>query len=223
MRILPYPEREAWFIKRGLPTPEPLYKYANLLGGSYDYDRAEIADLIVWTAENGSGLYTQYLLTHPGWALSHAWKVARIPFIENLQPYSKPDYEFVSPYVYSIGDVLHPKTSVVVWVQLAMLLGWAGLVVFKPSNQHQRGILIVFSLFFVGELGMLFVSIHGDALGLIRHALVSVMPLRLNLWLLAVWLLDTNLYGEVSINDPPAVILDHIHANPQRFPTSGSK
>jgi hypothetical protein len=111
----------------------------------------------------------------------------------------------------------------VVWVQLAMLLGWAGLVVFKPSNQHQRGILIVFSLFFVGELGMLFVSIHGDALGLIRHALVSVMPLRLNLWLLAVWLLDTNLYGEVSINDPPAVILDHIHANPQRFPTSGSK
>lgn len=196
MRILPYPEREAWFIERGLPTPEPLYKYANILGGSYDYDRAEIADLIAWTAENGSGLYTQYLLTHPCWTFSHAWKVARIPFLENLQSYSKPDFELVSPYVYLIGDVLHPKTSTVVWVQLAMLLGLTGLVGFGPLNQRRRDILIVFSLFFVGELGMLFVSIHGDALGLIRHALVSVMPLRLNLWLLTIWLLDGNLCSE---------------------------
>ena len=206
MRILPYPEREAWFVERGLPTPKPLYQYANLLGGGYEIESSELDELLVWTAENGSGLYTKYLLTHPAWAINHAWKVARIPFIENLQPYSKPDFEFVSPYLYSIGDMLHPKTSVVAWVQWVMLLGWAGLVVFKPFKQHQRGILIVFGLFFVGELGMLFVSIHGDALGLIRHALVSVMPLRLNLWLLSVWLLDGSLYGEVSINEPPRLL-----------------
>ncbi|MBL6965668.1 MAG: hypothetical protein ISR60_03850 [Anaerolineales bacterium] len=33
MHILPHPEREAWFVERGLPTPKPLYQYANLLGG----------------------------------------------------------------------------------------------------------------------------------------------------------------------------------------------
>jgi hypothetical protein len=31
---------------------------------------------------------------------------------------------------------------------------------------------------------MLFVSIHGDALGIVRHGMGSVMPLRLAVWML---------------------------------------
>jgi len=205
VHILPYPEREAWFVERGLPTPDPLYEYTNLLGSDYEHTeiQAEIADLVIWTVENGAGIYTKYILTHPGWALSKVWNLSDITFYENLQPYFKHDLDLVSPYAYSIGDVLHPKTIAVIWVQLAMLLGFAGLVFFRRSNQHQYGILIVFGLFFAGELGMLFVSIHGDALGLIRHALVSVMPLRLTTWLLAILLLDGSLKSYVLASKTP--------------------
>jgi len=188
--ILPYPEREAWFIERGLPTPEPLYQYANLLGDYYSYDRAEIAELLTWTDENGSWLYSLYLITHPGWAFSHAWNLSDLVFTENLQPYFKPDLDDISPFPYVVGEILHPKTWAVIWVQMALLAGLIWQVIRPSSEPSQRKIVVVAVVFFLGSLSLLFISIHGDALGLIRHALVAVMPLRLNLWLFAIWLLD---------------------------------
>jgi hypothetical protein len=190
VNILPYPEREAWFIDQGLPTIEPAYRKLNLLGR--DGIHGEISELIDWTTEKGSGLYTRYILTHPGWALQHFWKWSSIPFTENRQTYIKPDLDTISPYPYALGDIFHPKSRSVIWVQLAMLMGLTGLVVFGKANQKLLGLLIVLGLFFVGEIGMLFVSIHGDALGIIRHALVSVMPLRFNIWLLVIFLLDSS-------------------------------
>ncbi len=188
VHILPYPERESWFIERGMPTPKPLYEVVNLL--SREDKQEEIAELIAWTIENGSSLYTRYILTHPGWSLSTFWRLSQKTFSENQQPFYEPGIELVSPFIYSIGDMFHPMSRTVIIVQIAMLVGIIGLVGFANLNEHQRGMLIVICIFFIGELGMLFVSIHGDALGIVRHALVSVMPLRLNIWILAVFVLD---------------------------------
>jgi len=188
--ILPHPEREAWFLARGMPPIDPKYHMVNLL--SQQEAQSEIADLISWTAENGSGLYTRYLLTHPSWALTHFWKWSPIPFRENVQTYIKPDLDTVSPFPQAMGDILHPKTSSIIWIQLVIMLGMVGQMFLENPSHNLRGALIIFGLFFVGEIGMLFVSIHGDALGIIRHALVSVMPLRFNIWILTVFLLDNS-------------------------------
>lgn len=196
VRVLPDSDRTAWFVERGMPTPTPLYAYTNLLG-RHDYDRSEINDLLSWTRDQGAGLYTQYLLTHPGWALAIAWKWSAIVFKENLQPYFKPVDDTVTPYDLALGEVLHPRSRLIIGVQLLILLV-LGVLAVQEGSDTRIALMMLFSLFFIGELGLLFVSIHGDALGIIRHALVAVMPLRFNLWLFSLFVLDSDLASGVQ-------------------------
>jgi hypothetical protein len=77
----------------------------------------------------------------------------------------------------------------VIWVVLVELVTFGFLAV-RSNRPVAISLFVLFTVLFIGEMLMLFVSIHGDALGIVRHALGSVMPFRLFIWLLPLFILD---------------------------------
>jgi hypothetical protein len=89
----------------------------------------------------------------------------------------------------ALGNMLHMTSSG------PLLLGGvltAALVLAAAASRSARGAAVawVFIWLLLNELVLLFVSYHGDTLGVIRHVLVAVVPLRLSAWILPPFFLD---------------------------------
>jgi hypothetical protein len=83
--------------------------------------------------------------------------------------------------------LFHPQDSGIVFVVLGEL---AILGVLAARNSRLQAIGLLFGILLIGDLATLFMAIHGDAGGIVRHALGGVMPLRLMMWLLPPFILD---------------------------------
>ncbi|MBX3048999.1 MAG: hypothetical protein KIT46_01705 [Anaerolineales bacterium] len=186
-RVLPVAEHRAFFEARGLPVSEELL--AEVGGNLTELSLFNLSDLVRWTEQNGTQSYMAFLASHPQWALQEFVEDTQHAFTENAQPFFRRDTEVTPAFLVYLGDLLHPTDSLIVWLvvlQLGVLL-WLAV---KRGNRTRIGLALLFWLFFLGSVGTLFVSIHGDAAGIVRHALSSVLLFRLLLWLLPGYILD---------------------------------
>jgi len=88
-----------------------------------------------------------------------------------------------------LGGLLHPKDETIIFI-VALELLLLGSLAAKTGLPGLIALSFLFSVFFLGELLMFFVSVHGDAAGIVRHSMGSVMPLRLSLWLSIPFIFD---------------------------------
>jgi hypothetical protein len=185
--VLPYPEHQAFFEHKGMPITKEVLALRFSPGNE---DRFfEIPELMAWTEEYGASTYMQFLLAFPGWTMEKFLAGVETSFSENRQPFFEPNEERTTPLIAYIGNLLHPNSSTVIWVVFIELVIF-GVVAFRKREQQSISLALLFATYFAGEVLMLFVSIHGDALGIVRHGMGSVMPLRLAVWLLPPFILD---------------------------------
>lgn len=185
--VFPYSDRVAFFESKGMPITDEVLALRNSPGNEIGF--FDIPELMTWTRENGTSTYMQFMLSYPRWAFEYFFSGIETSFSENRQPFFFPNEDRTTPVLSYVGDLLHPKSSSVIWIVLAELVVF-GFLAFRHSHQLGIALFVLFSILFVGELLMLFVSIHGDALGVVRHAMGSVTPLRLSVWLLPPFILD---------------------------------
>lgn len=185
--VLPYPDRVTFFENKGMPINDAVLGLRNSPGNEDAF--FGIPELMAWTTQHGSGAYVQFLLAFPGWTFEKFMDGVEISFSENRQPFFFPNEGRTTPALAYIGDLLHPKSSSVIWVALLELIVF-GYLAIRNNRSVDISFFILFVVLFIGEMLMLFVSIHGDALGIVRHTLGSVMPLRLSIWLLPLLILD---------------------------------
>ncbi|MCW5878338.1 MAG: hypothetical protein KIS80_05670 [Anaerolineales bacterium] len=186
-RVLPVAEHRAFFEERGLPVSEELL--AEVGGNLTELSLFNLSDLVRWTEQNGTQSYMAFLASHPQWALQEFVEDSQYAFTENAQPFFRRAPEVTPGFLVYLGDLLHPTDSLIVWlvvIQLGALL-WLAV---RQGDRTRIGLALLFWLFFLGSVGTLFVSIHGDAAGIVRHALSSVLLFRLLLWLLPGYILD---------------------------------
>lgn len=180
-RVFPYPQRLAFFESKGMPITEAALALRNSPGNEDGF--FQIDYLMDWVKENGAGTYVQFLLSDPAWTLEIFANGVQTAFADNRQPFFVADPEVTPEGLYYLGDLLHPTSTSVIWVVITELVIFAFLSL-RSSQMEMVALAGLFSVFFLGELLMLFVSIEGDALGIVRHSLGSVMPMRLSVWLL---------------------------------------
>jgi hypothetical protein len=203
--VFPYPDHLAFFKNKGMPVTDEVWALRNSPGNEDAF--FEIPELMAWTTAHGSGTYMQFLLAFPGWTLEKFFDGVETSFSENRQPFFFPNEGRTTPAIAYVGDLLHPKSSSVIWVDLVELIAF-GFLAFRRRQVQAITLFALFVTFFLGEVLMLFVSIQGDALGVVRHAMGSVMPLRLSLWLLPPLIFD--------IYSPPIDELTMTRRKPQK-------
>ena len=162
-RIQPYPLRVEFMQSHGMPDPST-------------------AQYVSWFNENAPGTYFKFLIHHPGYSLLSLMENMEIFFSENLQPYFVEPKDTARKYYLLIGDFFHPTTSAVFLLDI-LLLGvlWYSYILQKTPERLSWAWLGSW-LFFSASV-TLFLSYHSDSIGIIRHALSSVIYYRLFLWL----------------------------------------
>jgi hypothetical protein len=186
-RVFPYPEHLVFFENKGMPVTAEVLSLRDSPGNEDKF--SQIDYLMNWVKLNGARTYIEFLMSDP----SGTWDVfvhgVRTAFDENRQPFFIADPDVTPDGLVYLGNLLHPNSTSVIWV-VAVELAIFAYVVLRSTQADKLGPVVLLTVFFLGELLMLFVSIEGDALGIVRHALGSVMPLQLSLWLLPPFVLD---------------------------------
>lgn len=185
--VFPYPDRLAFFESRGMPITDEVLALRTSPGNEDGF--FQIPELVTWVKAHGTGAYIQFLLSEPAWVFENFFVGVETSFSENRQPFFVADEEVTTPGLSYLGDLFHASSTFVIWVGFAQLALF-GALAWRRGNREAMGLFVLLSVFFVGEILMLFISIHGDALATVRHALGSVMPMRLSLWLLPPFILD---------------------------------
>jgi len=185
--VLPFPDRVAFFESKGMPITDEVWALRNSPGNEDGF--FQIRELMAWTTAHGTSTYVRFLLAYPGWTLAKFFSGVEVAFSENRQPFFFPNEDRTTPAIQYVGDLFHPRSSSVIWVVLieTAVYGWLAL---RKGQKGSISLFLMFSALFFGEILMLFISIHGDALGIVRHTMGSVMPLRLSVWLLPPFILD---------------------------------
>lgn len=185
--VFPYPDRVAFFESHGIPVSEELLALQESRGNEdrfYEFD-----EFMDWTLREGPSTYTRFLIQHPRWTFGSL--VGRLEFLfsENSQPYFPQIGTRLYRLLLPLGDMLHPTSSAAILIVFLLTLLPPGIAA-RARTLRWSVLAWIFGWLLLAEAAMLFVSFHGDSLGVIRHALVAVMPLRLSIWLLIVVAMD---------------------------------
>lgn len=193
--VLPYPERVEFFEDHGMPVTDELLSLAESRGNERRFLHME--EFMDWTRQRGPSTYTRFLLSHPGWTISTLLDDLGQLFSENSQTYlrTRPSRPYLA--LKWIGNILHPESSLVAFLAIMLALAFCVPAVQSPSSDY-RALGWIFFWLLMAAGAMLFVSYHGDAISVIRHALVATMPLRLSLWMLGAALVDMALVSALN-------------------------
>jgi hypothetical protein len=183
-------EHLVFFEQHGFPATDEVLALANTHFTQPAF--FQIPYLMDWTRQHGAGTFISFIAAHPAWAWQTFANGTSLSFTENAQPFFTRNEEITPTWLVYIGDLLHPKDAgvlAVVVLELAIL----GYLAFLKRDPRVTALAVCLAVFFVGELAMLFVSILGDAAGIVRHTIGSLLPLRLSIWLLLVIIIDAAL------------------------------
>ncbi|MBN2500975.1 MAG: hypothetical protein JXB38_09385 [Anaerolineales bacterium] len=185
--VLPYADRTQFFTDNGMPLTDEMLGFVDGPGNQKGF--FEIEPLVAWVNEKGSTTYLKFILSKPAVTWERFISKAALVFSENTQPFFIPDYEVTPRWVFFMGDLLHPKSNS---VYLAAALACLGFLISAHRSQSRAlvGLAWIGAFFLLGQLGLLFMSLMGDALGLVRHAMGTAIHLRLSLWVFSCFILD---------------------------------
>jgi hypothetical protein len=185
--VLPDESRVAFFESRGMPVTDGILALQTSRGNELGF--YEFPDFIEWVYQHGPSTYTLFLLSQPGWTLSTFAGNVDYLFSENTQPYFHTPSSSGLLWISAIGDILHPMAGSTLLVAVLLTLAYLTTAV-SQRDPKSLALSWTFVWMLLTALALFFVSFHGDALAWIRHTLVAVLPLRLSLWLLSIFLAD---------------------------------
>ncbi|KAA3648455.1 MAG: hypothetical protein DWQ07_05535 [Chloroflexi bacterium] len=185
--VFPYPERMTYFAAQGMPLTDEVLAFRDGLPNQDGF--WEIPYLMDWVFAEGYNVYTRFLITHPGYTFQKVLDSFSVVFTENVQPFFSSDPEHTPQWMYYLGSLLHPVFNSVMFIVVLL----TGLLVWQAfSTRGEKDVLMagLFTMLVLGLFAMLAVSVLGDGLSTIRHAMVAVVPFRLFLWLLTIIVVD---------------------------------
>ena len=185
--VFPHQDRVRFFEKQGMPIVENILIQSDYFAGPAAMEQSD--QFMDWLYESGTSAYVKFLLDYPLWAVLELYNDLDLLFYENLQPWFTGPASTRPGWLIQIGDILHVKSSAVVFLDLLLVLA-VMITAARSGDTDQRIWAASFSWQVLILLFLFFISFHGDPRSTTRHTLVAVMPLRLYLWVLLMVLID---------------------------------
>ena len=185
--VFPYEDRVGFFEQEGMPIVKNILIQSDYFAGPAAMRQSD--QFMDWLYKNGTSAYIKFLLDYPLWASLELYNNLDFLFYENLQPWFTGPASTRSLWLIRIGDILHAKSSAVVFLDLLLILALM-ITAVRSGDTDQRIWAAFFSWQILILLSLFFISFHGDPRSTTRHTLVAVMPLRLYLWILLLILID---------------------------------
>ncbi len=163
--ILPFPARAEFFEKRGMPDP------------------ASTEEFDAWFNEHADRVYASFLIAHPGYVFETVFKNWDAFAADSFQPYYyQPNKIAIKNVLMRLGDLVHPETVAVYFIDLLLLVSVVLSALRRRDNETWVWAwLAVWMFLYAGA--SLFISYFGDINGSRRHIAPSVESFRLYLWL----------------------------------------
>lgn len=185
VRVLPYPDRVAWFAAHGMPMQKAIEDLARTTPRSHDsaaivwpnINSKTWAPLARYFATNSESDYTLFLVTHPGYDLSTPFDSPQLGF--NFGSGDLGIYGSGVGHLPYVSSFLFPAWGV------ALAMGVFGAALLVARRRRRREALAVVFLAGVGVVSML-VAWHGDAEEFVRHILEGNIQARVAALLLLV-------------------------------------
>jgi len=194
-RILPNPEYLGFFETNGMPVTPELMALSGRWAHSDNYaiiNSVELRRFSKWLFGNGNVVYARFLLAHPLYTIISPLEEKKILLATD---YNKsipiPDYTPALPA--QINELVYPIGWYIFYFLLALIT--VGFIFLKNLRTKNSVYWLVFLFFFI-SIPYLYLSWHGDALDIARHAVVANIQFHLGIWLLLLLSLD-----KININD----------------------
>jgi hypothetical protein len=185
VRVLPFPDRVAWFAAHGMPERQQIDKLAATAPSQRDVARVvafppddpAFKPLERWIVDHGASAYLLWLATHPWYVVS--------------EPLQRPErsYNFghgdLTIYAPAVHRMESPLTSLM-WPSLLAFLLMSALAIFLATLTEvwtERPWRVVTVLTLVGIVAML-IAWHGDGQEVTRHTVEGAAEVRLGVWIL---------------------------------------
>lgn len=186
VRVLPYPDRVAWFADHGMPQAEqflkggarPPYERHGAAPVTYAADQDPLLNQwSAWLRRDGQRTFLLWVITHPSYAWSEPMQVPERAFNNaggDRSFYAPPDRRSVN----GVGSLLMPDRP------LALLVagGVVSLVIWRRRTAST--LLIVGSGLVVLALPHGLLSWHADGMETARHLMVAVVQLHVGVVLM---------------------------------------
>jgi len=188
--IMPYTTRVQFLVDHGMPYSEQIHKVLrqSVRGRFYE----QVPELWTWLKENGTWTYTLFLINTPLWATLDLFNNLDELALTNHQVYYPASSSLTPVWFRPAGDFLHPKSKVILFIDLLCLL----MMIYTGVRNREAGQVswaIILSWLMISLVFLLFISYHGDYYSKSRHGLVALESFRLLQWLMIFILFD---YGQ---------------------------
>lgn len=191
MRILPQKDFIREFELRGMPvTPELMAQKEVTFSEEYITD-PQLEAFRTWMFNNGKASYMKFLLRRPAYLIQSPienWSLL-FGFLTTTQgthndnlDYAPERFKEIIPY--PLSELFYPKEYGLFATLLTLMV--AGFLI----AQQQDGLNQLMLLLFTTGYLMLLLNYHGDASGISRHAVSSILQMWIALWLFAFTFLD---------------------------------
>lgn len=211
VRILPYPQRVAWFGRHGMPDAPALAKVAALAPergdapvSTADLHARGLAAWRRWLNRDGSRTLLRWMVDHPAYVL--------------MEPLREPERAFNNASgslgFYAVpGFPVLPLVTGAFFLPIAVCLIAAGLLAVRWCRARAlRPIELVGAVAMVLAVPHAITAWHFDGMETVRHLLVPGLQFRLGLLLAAIPLLD------LGRRRRRTRVSDIVHTNPRTVP-----
>lgn len=188
-RVLPFPDRVAWFAAHGMPQAAEMdaRSLAPVPPGepkltAIAEDDPAFAAWWQWFDQHGASTWRSYVVAHP-------WYLVTEPMREPERVYNNAEGSIV---FYRPADMAHiPLTTSLLWPSTtAALVGLAGIAYLARKRDLLGPPLVLAGLLVVGAAAYALVAWHSDAMESARHVFISGAMTRLGLILAVVGVVD---------------------------------
>lgn len=155
-------------------------------GGMPDPSSAGYA---AWFNQHAASSYAFMLLRHPRFVISTVFDNINYLFSDNNQPYFKTPDLPLRNFALQVGDWLHPRSTSVILVAALSLLALASAAI-KTRNQIVVAWTIIYAWLLVSAVATMVLTFFADPAGVERHVLLSLVWLRLLMWMGLLILMD---------------------------------
>ena len=180
-RILPDQEFREYFAEHGMPLSPKLMAFSGEWANTKDYaiiNSLALKPFSVWLFTYGKSVYTKFLVTHPIYTitapLAHLKVLLAFDFENFISQYTHPLPKIINGFFYPIR---------LFWVYLGSSFLVAILSIKKIFTAKKRVFWVVF-IFWLISIPYLYLTWHGDAHSVPRHAIIANIQFHLGIWLL---------------------------------------
>lgn len=181
-RILPYTNALQAFQACGMPVNDELIGLAGLYANANErqfYEDPALESFRLWVGERGKNCYMQWLITNPLHSFGQTWReFDGLIYFQDVAKYFSRKYADLLPS--RVERILYP-VHFVRWIFSALTL--AAIFVIYKKRWRENSLWAAFIFLCLTIFPHLFITWHGDAMAVERHALSVGLQLALTFWL----------------------------------------